>query len=173
MGGTCTSMTRIIPSLAVAAVIVVTLASCASSPDPRPAAPGSGTPILLPGIDRTDWTCVELIGIDGKPVAVTDQPPSLFISAEGRASGFAGVNRYFAEAKIGNAINNANVPLRFGPVGTTRMAGSPDRMTLEETFTSMLGGVQSAAIASGPRGAVLKLRNERGDCARFEPARAQ
>lgn len=46
-------------------------------------------------------------------------------------------------------------------------------MALEETFTSMLGGVRSAAIASGPRGAVLKLRNERGDCARFEPARAQ
>ena len=94
VGGTFTSMTRIIPSLAAAAVIVVTLASCASSPDPRPAAPGSDTPTLLPGIDRTEWTCVELTGADGKPIAVTDQPPSLFISAEGRASGFAGVNRY-------------------------------------------------------------------------------
>ena len=168
VGGTIASMTRIVPSLAAAAVIVVTLASCASSPDPRPAAPGSGTPTLLPGIDRTEWTCVELIGIDGKPVAVTDQPPSLFISAEGRASGFAGVNRYFAEATIGNAINYANVPLRFGPVGATRMAGPPERMALEDAFTSMLGGVRSAAIASGPRGALLTLRNERGDCARFE-----
>jgi hypothetical protein len=28
-------------------------------------------------------------------------------------------------------------------------------------------------VAAGPRGAVLTLRNERGDCARFEPARAQ
>ena len=168
VGGTFTSMTRIIPSLAAAAVIVVTLASCASSPDPRPAAPGSGTPTLLPGIDRTEWTCVELTGADGKPIAVTDQPPSLFISAEGRASGFAGVNRYFAEATVGNAINYDNVPLRFGPVGATQMAGPPERMALEDAFTSMLGGVRSAAIASSPRGAVLTLRNERGDCARFE-----
>ncbi|MEY2794662.1 MAG: hypothetical protein RIR10_378 [Planctomycetota bacterium] len=51
--------------------------------------------------------------------------------------------------------------------------GWPDRMALENAFTSMLGGVRSAAIASGPRGAVLTLRNERGDCARFEPVRAQ
>jgi len=160
---TITSMTRIVPSLAAAAVIVVTLASCASSQDPRPAAPVWGTATRLPGIDRTEWTCVELTGADGKPIAVTDQPPSLFISAEGRASGFAGVNRYFAEA-----INYDNVPLRFGPVGATRMAGPPERMALEDAFTSMLGGVRSAAIASGPRGALLTLRNERGDCARFE-----
>ena len=175
MGGTITSMIRIVSSLAATAVIVVTLASCASSPDPRPAASdprpaaqGSGTPTLLPGIDRTEWTCVQLTGADGKPIAVTDQPPSLFISAEGRASGFAGVNRYFAEATVGNAINYDNVPLRFGPVGATRMAGPPERMALEDAFTSMLGGVRSAAIASGPRGAVLTLRNERGDCSRFE-----
>ena len=173
MGGTITSMSRILPSLAAAAVIVATLASCSSSPAPRPAAPGSSTPIRLPGIDRTEWTCVELTGADGKPIAVTDQPPSLFISAEGRASGFAGVNRYFAEATVGNAINDKSVPLRFGPVGATRMAGPPERMALEDAFTSMLGGVRSAAIASGPRGAVLTLRNERGDCARFEPTRAR
>jgi heat shock protein HslJ len=172
VGGTITSMTKIVPSLAAAAVIVVTLVSCASSPDPRPASPDSGTPILLPGIDRTEWICVELIGTDGKSIAVTDQPPSLFISAEGRASGFAGVNRYFAEATVGNAINYDNVPLRFGPVGATRMAGPPERMALEGAFTSMLGGVRSAAILSGPRGAVLTLRNERGECARFAPVRA-
>lgn len=173
MGGTLTSMTGIVPSLAGVAVIVVTLASCASSQDPRPAAPVWGTATRLPGIDRTEWTCVEPTGADGKPIAVTDQPPSLFISAEGRASGFAGVNRYFAKATVGNAINYDNVPLRFGPVDATRMAGPPERMALEDAFTSMLGGVRSAVIASGPRGAVLTLRNERGDCARFEPEQSQ
>lgn len=173
MGGTLTSMNRSILSLAAAAIIVVTLASCASGPDSRPAGPNSGTLTRLPGIDRTEWTCVELTDADGKPIAVTDQPPSLFISAEGRASGFAGVNRYFAEATVGNSMNAHNVPLRFGPVGATRMAGPPERMALEGAFTSMLGGVRSATIASSPRGAVLTLRNERGDCARFEAVRAQ
>jgi heat shock protein HslJ len=62
------------------------------------------------------------------------------------------------------------MPLRFGPVGATRMAGPPERMALEEAFTSMLGTVRSASVAAGPRGAMLTLRNERGDCARFEPA---
>jgi hypothetical protein len=50
------------------------------------------------------------------------------------------------------------------------MAGPPERMALEEAFTSMLGTVRSASVAAGPRGAMLTLRNERGDCARFEPA---
>lgn len=165
-------MPRPIP-LTVAVMITAILVSCASPAGPGDASPRPGTPAALPSIDRTEWTCVELIGADGKQVSVTDRPPSLLISAEGRASGFAGVNRYFAEASVGNAISQANMPLRFGPVGATRMAGPPERMALEEAFTSMLGTVRSASVAAGPRGAMLTLRNERGDCARFEPARAQ
>jgi heat shock protein HslJ len=159
VGGTIMSMIRIVPSLAAAAVIVVTLASCASSPDPRAAAPGSGTPTLLPSIDRTEWTCVELIGADGKPIAVTDQPPSLFISAEGRASGFAGVNRYCAEATVGNAINYDNVPLRFGPVGATRMAGPH--------------GARERVHVDARRGTVGRDRLRSARCGAHAPQRAR
>lgn len=87
MSVTITSMTRIVPSLAAAAVIVVTLASCASSQDPRPAAPVWGTATRLPGIDRTEWTCVELTGADGKPIAVT--PPTPVCAAALNACYFA------------------------------------------------------------------------------------
>lgn len=140
---------------------------------PAPTAPGGGTTaaVAMPSIDRTAWTCIELLGADGRPVAVTDRPPTLLIGADGRASGFAGVNRFFAEAEIGNSITAATAPLRFGPVGATRMAGPPERMALEEAFTAMLGSVRSAAVMNEARGPVLTLSNERGACARFTPAR--
>lgn len=121
---------------------------------------------LLPRIDGVEWTCVELRDRDGRPSALTDRPPTLLIGADGRASGFVGVNRYFAEASIGNTVN-AVTPLRFGPVGATRMAGPPDRMALEQAYTTMLESVRSAVVMGESRGPMLALRDERGDCARF------
>ena len=123
----------------------------------------------LPRIDGVEWICVELRDRDGRPVALTDRPPTLLIGADGRASGFAGVNRYFAEAKFGNSTT-AVVPLRLGPVGATRMAGPPERMALEQVYTAMLESVRFAAVTGESRGATLTLRDERGDCARFLPA---
>jgi hypothetical protein len=48
------------------------------------------------------------------------------------------------------------------------MAGPPERMALEEAFTSMLGTVRSARVMSAPGGPLLFLTSERGDCAFFE-----
>lgn len=143
--------------------------ACVACSAPAPTAPGGGTTAAtaMPSIDRTAWTCIELVGADGRPVAVTDRPPTLLIGADGRASGFAGVNRFFAEARIGNTVSGAIAPLQFGPVGATRMAGPPERMALEEAFTGMLGSVRSAAVVNEARGPVLNLNNERGVCARF------
>jgi len=126
----------------------------------------------LPRIDRFEWRCTELTGPGGTKVDVTDRPPSLRIGADGRATGFAGVNRYFAEAKF-TSVAVPPEPLRFGPVGATRMAGPPERMELERAFTAMLEGVRSFSMNLGPRGPVLTLSGEAGPCARFEPASAE
>lgn len=155
---------------AFAAVLASTLAACGTTGGGSGAG-GPATGVALPRIDAVEWRCTELIGPGGAKVDVTDRPPSLRIGADGRASGFAGVNRYFAEAKPGNAIAQPE-PLRFGPVGATRMAGPPERMELERAFTAMLEGVRSFSVGAGPRGPVLTLNDERGPCARFEPAEA-
>ncbi len=124
--------------------------------------------VALPRIDAVEWRCIELRSADGAPVPVSDRAPTLRIGADWRASGFAGVNRYFTEATI-DSTPGPDAPLRFGPVGATRMAGPPERMELERAFTEMLGSVRSARIAAEPSGPVLTLRNERGTCARFVP----
>ena len=157
-------------SAALAAVLASTLAACGTTGGGT-ASGGPGAAMALPRIDAVEWRCTELIGPGGAKVDVTDRPPSLRIGADGRASGFAGVNRYFAEAKPGNARAQPE-PLRFGPVGATRMAGPPERMELERAFTAMLEGVRSFSVGAGPRGPVLTLHGERGPCARFEPAEA-
>jgi heat shock protein HslJ len=78
------------------------------------------------------------------------------------------VNRYFASATFGNARTQPE-PLRFGPVGATRMAGPPERMALEHAFTAMLESVRFSQVKSGATGPLLVLSSERGEVARFEP----
>lgn len=134
--------------------------------------PSAAGAAALPSLTGTDWHCIDLIGPDGSPVHVTDHPPTILIAADGKASGFAGVNRYFSEATFGNSITAAT-PIRFGPVGTTRMAGPPERMQLERAFTSMLERVRSAQVVPGrgeaTDGATLALGDGERVLARFTP----
>ena len=127
----------------------------------------------LPSLTGTDWNCIELIGQDGTSVPVTDRPPTISITADAKASGFAGVNRFFTEATFGNTTT-AVTPLTFGPVGATRMAGPPERMQLEGAFTSMLERVRAAAVVAGSSTAAarptLVLTDGERMLARFTPA---
>lgn len=155
-------------SLAVSLVAANFVAGCTTSsvPPTTPSQVEIACPVALPRIDGVEWTCVELRDRDGRPVTLTDRPPTLLIGADGRASGFAVVNRYFAEAKPGNSTT-AVTPYRFGPVGATRMAGPPERMALEQAYIAMLESVRFAVVTGESRGPMLTLRDERGDCARF------
>jgi heat shock protein HslJ len=150
-------------------VLATVLTACGTTGGgPNAAAPAA--PRALPRIDAVEWRCTELTGPGGAKVDVTDRPPSLRIGSDGRATGFAGVNRFFAEATFGNAIAGTPEPLRFGPIGATRMAGPPERMELERAFTAMVEGVRSAAVSAGPGGPILTLSGDAGPCARFEPS---
>lgn len=127
----------------------------------------------MPGLTDTEWRCIELFDANGVPLDTTRNPPTLRIARDGRASGFAGVNRYGCDASIGNSIS-LRMRLAFGPVMTTRMAGPPERMALEQAFTAMLGTVRESDVSIGADGATtLVLRNERGVCARFAAGSGQ
>lgn len=154
--------------------LVLVAAGCSSTmqrDDKRADQSGAGA-TRLPNIAGTEWSCIELIGPDGASVPVTDQPPTIVIATAGKASGFAGVNRYFSEVTFGNSITNVT-PIRFGPVGATRMAGPPERMQLEGAFTSMLERVQSAKVVTGSgtsaAGPTLVLSDGERVLARFTP----
>ena len=149
--------------------LLTALSGCAGGPAPvnTDSTSAAAAAVPLPRIDSTEWRCVRLVDAGGRQVDVTDRPPTLRIEPEGRASGFAGVNRYFADVTFGS-VTSPPEPLRFGPVGATRMAGPPERMALEGAFTAMLGTVRSARVMSAPGGPLLVLTSERGDCAFFE-----
>jgi len=85
----------------------------------------------------TKWTLVEL---DGETVEVGEGelPPSLVLDLEeSRVAGFAGVNRLTGSFALSEG------ELRFGPLATTRMAGSEHAMRLEQDFLGALERVTS------------------------------
>lgn len=114
---------------------------------PAPAAPAPNAPAASTGLPLagTEWQCLTIAGAPVKD----PQPPTLAFGADGRASGFAGVNRYGGSwtAAAGNA-------LKLGPMAATRMAGPPERMDLEQRFLAALEGVDAATV----QGPTLALR---------------
>lgn len=76
------------------------------------------------------------------------------------ASGFAGVNPYVAQV---SALSGQR--LRFGPIATTRRAGPPERMNLEQAYLKELEGVATYTFVAGQ----LELRTLHGETLRFSP----
>jgi lactoylglutathione lyase len=60
---------------------------------------------------------------------------------EGTASGGAGVNRYSGAYELDEGR------LTFGPLVTTRMAGTPEAMEAEQEFLASLASIATAALA--------------------------
>jgi len=86
-----------------------------------------------------EWRCTRI----GSRTLTEDRTPTLLMTAEGKASGFAGVNRWFGTCSIDGTT------LKFGMLGMTRMAGTPDRMQLEQTYADALAAVTRWSVSSG------------------------
>ena len=86
-----------------------------------------------------EWRCARI----GSRTLTEGSTPTLLMTAEGKASGFAGVNRWFGTCSIDGPT------LKFGMLGMTRMAGPPDRMQLEQTYADALATVTRWSVSSG------------------------
>lgn len=89
-------------------------------------------------IDK-EWRCTRI----GSRTLTEDRTPTLVLTAEGKASGFAGVNRWFGTCSVDGST------LKFGRLGMTRMAGPPDRMQLEQAYADALAAVTGWSVNSG------------------------
>ena len=137
----------------------VVAAACGSGPangggsatSAPPASPASaetsekGTePADVPAELTGSWT---LVAVDGRPVPEVGETPMLQIFRDGTAAGISGVNQFQTQLDAGDGR------LSFGPVATTKMAGPPEAMALEDSFLTHLEAVSSYAV----EGTTLRL----------------
>lgn len=80
------------------------------------------------GIEEREWVVVR-IGDD--PVRIP-RPPTIRFGDEGRFTGSTGVNRMFGSYAVVDGI------LSTSAAGTTRMAGPPESMAVEQRFLTAL-----------------------------------
>ncbi|MBK7404264.1 MAG: META domain-containing protein [Phycisphaerales bacterium] len=109
------------------------------------------------GMVYGDW---KLDRIAGKPLTdpAAAHPPTLTAYDEGRAGGFAGVNRWAAPL---DAKGLASGKFTLGPAATTMMAGTPEAMELERRFLDALEKARRydpQALGDG----FLTLQNDQG-----------
>lgn len=93
---------------------------------------------------------------EGEYVLITPFPEShltLGFDEEGRIFGFSGINRFFGKADI----NNGTIVIE--PLGYTKMAGSKDRMIIEDQYLTMLKSAKTIEFKNDS----LILTTERGE----------
>ncbi|MEO0484082.1 MAG: META domain-containing protein [Planctomycetota bacterium] len=124
-----------------------------------------GSSIMENALSRLtgDWSLDSLRGADLASLIPAGgsqniAAPNLSIADDGAISGFSGVNR-FTSAFDPAAIAQGNFDL--SPAAMTRMAGTPEAMTIENQFMSALSEVTSFDASSLADG-VLRLLNDQG-----------
>jgi putative lipoprotein len=102
------------------------------------------------------WRAREIAGVE----LVRGSDVTLEIANRGKVTGSGGCNRYFSQARIGDGS------IRFGQVGSTRMACAPRLMDQEASFFDALQSTRRFELRRGGRS--LLLLNRRGETvARF------
>jgi heat shock protein HslJ len=90
------------------------------------------------GLEGTDWVLAEFAGH-----SLPSRLPSIKFDKGGRVSGNATVNR------IMGSFTKKGSSLKFGPMATTEMAGSPEAMKFESHFVKALSTVDGYALKGG------------------------
>lgn len=81
----------------------------------------------------TSWRLIHPATPDGV------QAPTITFGADGRASGYAGCNQWFASVESDDGNN-----LRFGAIGSTRRMCEPQAMAVERAFLDALAHTRAA-----------------------------
>lgn len=137
-------------------LLVLASTSCKPKPENQPPATADTPPPATAAITDREWSLIQLgensspKGNGGKPVTMT------LASAETRASGNAGCNRYSGPYTLSGS------GLTFGPAISTKMACN-EGMDVETAFLGMLPNVTSYQATDSS----LTLMGSSGPLARF------
>jgi heat shock protein HslJ len=140
----------------IALALTLLLPACAQTTHDHAGAPGSTHAAApAPTITGSEWRCSRL----GNVTPPADCMPTFMLGTDGKASGFAGVNRWFGTCTANGAS------LAFGPLVATRMAGPPAKMELEQQYLRVIATATQWTIADG----TLRLSDGTSVVAEFEP----
>lgn len=156
-------MLRYPSALSIAVVLCIIALSACSSEVRTDLLPPS------PSLFGTTWRCISLIDVDSKPLELPERVPTTEFAADGRISGFAGVNRYFANMAI-KADRVRSGAIDISGIGATRMAGPPELMRVESVFVSVLDAIDAYSISDQGELALTANGKVR---ARFVPERVR
>jgi heat shock protein HslJ len=90
-------------------------------------------------LTETEWRCSRI----GSRILPVEGAPTLMITSNGSASGFAGVNRWSGPCTVDGSA------MKFGMLMMTRMAGSPERMALEQAYVGALAAAKHWSVTDG------------------------
>lgn len=94
-----------------------------------------------------DWVLKQIEGTDVSSLLPAGaRAPSLNLGSDGRVSGFGGVNRLAGGLDL-EALTKGD--FKLGQMISTKMAGPPESMQLEDRFTRLLGEVTGFKLGSG------------------------
>lgn len=145
-------MTKLI-AVALIVLVPLALAACANS---KNAGPNLAESI----VGNWNLHCINRVPIELPEGA---RKPGLTLTADGKASGLAGVNRISGSF---DPSTLADGRISFGPMAMTKMAGPPELMKIEDDFTQALSKVTRARIENNQ----LVFASDSSDLMRFNRA---
>lgn len=132
-------------TVALASVVSLsTLGGCQSG-----GAASGGTSNMTNAVEKLagDWVLKQIEGAEVASLLPSGAPaPSLNFGDDGRVSGFGGVNRLAGGLDL-DALTKGD--FRLGQMISTKMAGPPESMQLENRFTRLLGEANGFKFGSG------------------------
>lgn len=143
-----TRLTLVLPALALAAGCAKDQAEPPESKPPPAPAP-TRMPSKPTSVTGVDWVLARLGETTLRPADIQGRPRFwLDPSPDRRVSGHTGVNSITGTYELSGGA------LQFGPLATTRRAGSPDLMLQESGFLNALKNTATAELTD--RGLVLR-----------------
>jgi len=117
----------------------------------------------LAAVKDTTFLLVRMVVNSSDLTLDPNSPITLLLAADGHVSGSAAINRYHGGYTLSDGGNFALT----GPLATTRMAGPPELMALEDSFLKALGKVTAlqpteggAALWNDDRSVLLEFRQQ-------------
>lgn len=134
-------MLRIVSVVAAILAIAMVVIGCESM-----GKMGSGSMASLKDL-AGEWTLSKLEGTDlASLLPASMKKPTLGIGADGKVTGFTGVNRLSSMIDTEALLRGE---FKLGPAVTTKMAGPPEAMAVESKFLEALSRAKGAKVSGG------------------------